>query len=159
MKKWRNDFVFLRVLGFLLLCKYNFFGWSPSVSKEWKVFHGLLLVCWGKHVLFLVSSQLNFFSSCYENGLLVQVLTLQLHCRGHWHGHWLYGVVAWCLVLLTNLLVSSYIFYQVSIYTFGMPDLLSPQSCIQVHLLYLMFGNWKLQNASLLYFLYHCCIT
>ena len=95
VRKWPFSFFFsfllffffwgsFHVLGFLLLCKYNFFGWSPSVSKEWKAFHGLLLICWGKKAVFLALSLRleNFFFITRKNEL-IQVLTLQLDCRAH----------------------------------------------------------------------------
>lgn len=39
------------VSGFLLLCQYNLLGRPSFVSKEWKVFYGLFLICWGERVV------------------------------------------------------------------------------------------------------------
>lgn len=70
--------------GLLLLCQYNFLGHAIVFSKKWKVFHGLLFVCWGELLIFL--------------GLITFILCLI------WYRYWLWytqlqGPLAWALIV------------------------------------------------------------
>lgn len=95
-------------VGLLLLCQYDFLGHTSLLPEEWKTFHGLLLVCRGKIIMLSVLLDLiGYFGKPH-------LFNNFSCCRDLWHGHWLFGDVAWSSVLSIKLLVYSYISYQVS---------------------------------------------
>lgn len=70
--------------GLLLLCQYNFLGHAIVFPEKRKVFHGLLLICWGELLIYLDLISLIF--------CLI------------WYRYWLWyiqlqGPLAWALIV------------------------------------------------------------